>query len=101
MTSQGKLSAVIENERYKGEWTYSASGGGFTIGSMQVIGSSGVNNAFGTAPTIPMSGNGLIIMKGDKVSYIRCVYNFSEWSDTGVRRCRRNDGKLFDIIINR
>jgi len=101
MTSKGTMNAVIENEHYKGEWIYSASGGGFTIGSMQVVGTNGTANAFGTATTAPMSGNGLITMKGDKGGYIRCVYNFSEWSDTGSGQCRRNDGKLFDVVINR
>ena len=101
MTSKGIMNAVIENEHYTGEWIYSASGGGFTIGSMQVVGTNGVANAFGTATTAPMSGNGLITMKGDKGGYIRCVYNFSEWSDIGSGQCRRNDGKLFDVVIDR
>jgi len=101
MTSKGTVNAMIENEHYKGEWVYSAFGGGFTIGSMQVVGTNSVANAFGTATTAPMSGNGLITMKGENGGYIRCVYNFSEWSDTGSGQCLRDDGKLFDIIIER
>jgi len=101
MTSKGKMNAIIEDENYSGDWIYSDSGGGFTIGSMQVVGTNGTANAFGTATTAPMSGNGLISMKGDNGRYIRCVYNFNKWSNTGTGQCRRNDGKLFDVMIDR
>ena len=81
---------------------YSASGGGFTMSSMQIVGSTtGTANGFGTGVTAPMSGNGLITMKGHNNGYIRCIYNFSQWSDSGSGECLRNDGKKFDVIINR
>ena len=100
--SNGNIAATIENEHYSGEWMYSASGGGFTMSSMQIVGSTtGTANGFGTGVTAPMSGNGLITMKGDNNGYIRCIYNFSQWSDSGSGECLRNDGKKFDVIINR
>lgn len=105
LSSSGKLTAEIENEQYQGDWVYSASGGAFTLGTSSAFasGSGGYATAYGTsiATTAPMSGNGLITMKGNKGGYVRCIFNFSGLSNTGIGQCLRNDGKKFDITIKR
>lgn len=103
--SNGKMTAEIENEIYQGDWTYSASGGSFTLGTSSAFatGTAGSASAYGTSTAVsaPMSGGGLITMKGNKGGYVRCVFNFSEFSNTGIGQCLRNDGKQFDITISR
>lgn len=100
----GDLTATIENETYKGEWIYSAMGGGYTIGTMNTSSyggaggySSGIATFTGVSPA--MSGNGFVSMKGGKGSYMKCVFTYSSWTANGIGSCKRNDGKDFDLII--
>lgn len=101
----GNMTAEIENENYRGDWIYSASGGGFTLGSSSAFatGTAGYASAYGTSTAVsaPTSGSGLITMKGNKGGYVRCVFNFNTFSDTGIGQCLRNDGKKFDITLTR
>lgn len=96
-TSSGNITANIENEEFAGEWIYSSMGGGYSIGTMQT----GAIQSFGTGISAPIQGNGLVTMKGLNGGYVRCVYNFSAWTSTGTGICNKNDGKTFDVFINK
>ena len=104
-SSSGELTATIEGELYTGDWVYSASGGGYTLGtaSATAYGPGGVATGYGAATSVTQSasGNGLITMWGSNDLYIRCVFNFNSMSDTGIGECARNDGKYFDLTIKR
>ena len=104
-TSNGKMTAEIENESYVGNWVYQASGGSFTLGtsSASVTGSGGYASAYGTSSAVsaPMSGSGLMTMQGNKGSHVRCVFTFNTMSATGMGQCLKNNKKKFDIIIIR
>jgi hypothetical protein len=80
-------------------------GGNYTIGTVNTssYGSSGYTTGTGTFTGVSpaMSGNGLITMKSDRGSFMRCVFSYSSWSSTGIGQCERNDGKSFDLIIKR
>ncbi|HFD31732.1 MAG TPA: hypothetical protein ENJ28_03320 [Gammaproteobacteria bacterium] len=103
--NSGSVTAQIGDEQYTGEWVYSQMGGGYTIGSVSTtsVGSEGYASGYGTVSgiTASSSGNGLITMHGDKGGYVRCVFNFNSFSNTGIGECQRNDGKLFDVTIKR
>lgn len=103
--SSGELHANIAGEHYAGQWIYTPSGGGYTIGSMNssAVGPAGYSSSYGTVSgfTTSASGNGLMTMHGDSGSYLRCVFNFNSFSNTGIGECQRNDGKLFDVTIKR
>ncbi|WP_040726164.1 hypothetical protein [Thiomicrorhabdus sp. Kp2] len=103
--SSGNLTALIENEKFEGEWIYSAMGGSYTLGTVNTssYGTTGYATGTGTFTGVSpaMSGNGLITMNGDKGSFMRCVFSYSSWSSTGMGQCKRNDGKLFDLTIKK
>lgn len=89
--SSGRCTATIGDEKYKGEWIYSPGGGGYSLTNL------GELSTISTSAT----GNGLITMRGNKESYVRCVFNFNTSSNTGIGECRRTDGRLFDVTIKR
>lgn len=99
--SHGALSAQIDGSDYTGHWIYSASGGGYSLGT-----GFGVANgvaAVGSASALAISaqGNGLIDMRDAGSRFIRCVFSFNAFSNTGIGECQRNDGRLYDLRIRR
>lgn len=98
--TQGQLSAEIEGESYTGSWAYMSSGGSTTMGTGSVVSSSG-EVAVGTLSGFAVSaaGRGVVNMKGDKGSLIRCVYDWNEWSSSGIGECERSDGRKYDLRL--
>jgi hypothetical protein len=101
MSSDGKLSALIEDTLYSGSWIYSAGGGGYTLGTATATTGTTSAVATGTAFAISAQGNGLMNMRSESGAFIRCVFNFNTLSDRGIGECRRNDGRLYDLKIKR
>jgi hypothetical protein len=100
VSSEGRLQAEIEGERYIGSWVYMADGGSAVIGTGTVISSSG-QSAAGAVSGMSMSaaGRGVVNLKGDKGSLLRCVYNWNEWSSSGIGECERSDGRRYDLRL--
>lgn len=98
--SEGRLQSEIDGETFIGSWSYMATGGSSTIGSGSVITSSGTS-AVGTISAFDISaaGRGVVNMKGDNGSLIRCVYDWNEWSSSGIGECERNDGRKYDLRL--
>jgi hypothetical protein len=104
-SQSGELTASIEGEDYKGDWIYSPRGGGYSLGTSTATayGPGGVATGTGTSFGVveSASGNGMINMWGSNESYVRCVFTFNSFSDTGIGECVRNDGKYFDLTIRK
>lgn len=104
--SKGTATATIEGETYSGTWVYTPSGGGYSLGTStgsSVASDGSIATATVTSGTMTVSahGKGLLTLRGDRGGYVRCVFNFNAWSDTGIGECARNDGRLFDLTIDR
>lgn len=99
-SSQGRLTAEIEGEVFDGSWAYMSSGGNVTLGSGTVT-TSGGSSAFGTVSAFGMStaGKGIVNMRGSKGRLIRCVYEWNEWSSSGIGECERSDGRRYDLRL--
>ncbi len=100
-TSEGKLSVLVQGSTYTGHWIYSASGGGYSLGTGVAFAPGAT--AVGTASAVALSaqGNGLIDMRNEAGKFIRCVFSFNGFSNTGIGECQRNDGRLYDLRIKR
>jgi len=115
--SNGNVSALIENDTYSGIWSYQASGGSYSLvsansvstGSGQAsdgyntVNASGTSYNYGTMSTSTRSaqGDGLINIKGFSGAFIRCVFTFNTRSSSGLGQCLRNDGREYDLTIQR
>jgi|GEM_PF-2916938 len=101
MGGDGNVSATIEGVPYNGHWIYSASGGSYSLSTVNAF--SGTASAFGTGTAIGVSaqGNGLINMRADSGQFLRCVFNFNTMSNRGIGECLRNDGRQYDLRIKR
>lgn len=105
----GEAQAVIDGTPYRGPWIYSAKGGSYSLitgttsatafsgGRMATATGTGMAQAF----NIPAQGSGLITLRADDSQFIRCVFDFNEWTNTGIGQCQRNDGRAYDLAIRR
>lgn len=115
--SNGNANALIENDTYSGIWSYQDSGGSYSLvnatstsnGSAQVSNGTDTVNVNGSSydygtlstSTISAQGNGLINLKSYGGSFIRCVFTFNTHSASGLGQCIRNDGREYDLTIQR
>jgi len=107
--SSGEASANIGGKTYSGPWIYSSVGGGYSLGNFSSTTTAFSGNFHATAFSsgsssallVSAQGNGLINMRSDNGSFIRCVFNFNTMSNTGIGQCRRNDGREYDLTARR
>lgn len=99
--SEGSLTAVIEGSTYTGHWIYSASGGAYSLGTGVAFARGTTAVGTGSAIAVSAQGNGLIDIRDGAGHFIRCVFTFNAFSNTGIGECQRNDGRLYDLRITR
>jgi hypothetical protein len=115
--SNGDVNAQIDNDTYYGIWSYQASGGSYSLVSANSVSTgsgqasdgyntvnvSGTSYNYGTVSTATRSaqGDGLINIKGLSGAFIRCVFTFNTRSSSGLGQCIRNDGREYDLTIQR
>ena len=75
-------------------------GGGVAVGTSTTV-SSGGSTSFGTLSALgmPSGGKGTVNMTGNKGSVIRCVYEWNDWTSSGIGECDRNDGRRYDLRL--
>jgi|SRR5471030_124300 len=98
---KGSINALIEGSRYDGSFIYMDNGGGYSLTSGMVSTTTGY--AYGQALTssVSASGKGLVTMRSSQGEFIRCVFNFNSLSNKGIGECLRNDGRVYDLWIDR
>ena len=122
MGGSGNATLVIEGETYAGPWIYQPSGGSFgfsNFGATTVA--SGNATAFApragfanatvtgaattsgsaSAMTLSAVGNGMINAREPGGKFMRCVFSFNTFQNTGIGECLRNDGRVFDLTLKR
>lgn len=107
-SNAGQAQATIEGVAYRGPWVYSAKGGSYSLalGSGTATAFSGGQSATAVQSsttqvfTTSSQGSGLINLRADDGRFIRCVFDFNAWTDTGIGQCVRSDGREFDLAIS-
>ncbi len=99
-TPGGDISIVLKGKTYNGKWVYMANGG--TVGLGTATAFSGVQSATATGTFIgaPVQGNGSFLATASDGSRLRCVFNYNQWSNSGVGTCEDSEGEIYDLQIN-
>jgi hypothetical protein len=94
MGNSGKLSITIEDDTYEGKWVYTSGG------SVGLLSTYGANSTTGTAVGLSGSGVGNAMLRSVDGKSMRCEFQYSEWTSTGIGVCLTGDGKLYDMQIH-
>lgn len=100
----GPFQATIEDKIYQGTWVYTIGGGSYSQGS----GSTGTysGGVYGSASTrtsavsVPTQGSGVVNLNDGVGGFLKCNFDFSSITETGTGQCKRNDGRIFDLIVH-
>lgn len=98
--SGGDITITLAGKPYNGRWVYMSSGGSMGISTINAYSGGQIATATGTTYNLPTGGNGSILAAAADGSQIRCVFNYSEWSETGTGLCQDNRGEFYDLQIN-
>jgi len=97
--SGGSITLVLGGETYTGRWVYMR-GGSFSLASMTATNGLRTVSATGSAMDISAVGSGTLIMSAPDGSHLRCVFNYSGWSSSGLGVCEDDKGRRYDLQIN-
>lgn len=103
LMNSGAIKINLAGEEYDGRWVLSK-GGSFNLASMSgtAYGPGGVGSAtaVGSGVNMNASGNGNILARSAAGKGLRCVFDYSGFSRTGIGLCQDDDGRLYDMQIN-
>jgi len=97
----GDVSLVLKGKTYTGRWVYMSGGGSVGLSTATVVTGQHTASGTGMALGLPTGGNGTMNLTASDGSSLRCVYQFSEWSSSGVGVCQGSDGETYDVQISR
>lgn len=97
----GTMTVAIGRKTVTGRWLYMSGAGTVAAGTATATSGLRSSTATGTAVGMPMSGNGSILLSSPEGDTMRCVFNYSEWSSTGLGECQDNHGEDYDLQIAR
>jgi hypothetical protein len=94
------MSVNLGGKQFSGTWIYVAQGGGVALG----FGSASAGPAFATgtatAVALPVQGNGSALLTAEDGSTLRCLFNYSAMSRSGLGACQDNKGGTYDLQID-
>lgn len=91
------VSIILDGETYVGHYVY-VQGGAFSLG----MASAGGQVATGSAIGVSAVGNGNVLAQSaDGQHNLRCVFNFSGWTQQGTGVCLTDNGNTYDLQIVR
>lgn len=90
------VAITIGPETYTGKYAY-VQGGSFSLGSAI----SGSHTITGSAIGISAVGSGNILAQAPDGHNLRCVFNFSGWSQEGAGTCLTDTGLIYDLQITK
>src|SRR3954466_10941325 len=94
-SNNGDITIVMAGKEYKGQWVYMQTGGSLGLASATAFSGTQSAAATGTFVGLPTGGNGNVIASAADGSALRCVFDYSEWSATGVGVCQDNKGETY------
>lgn len=96
----GPFSITLGKEHFTGRWVYVANGGSISFINATAISRGQSASAFGTGLGIPTQGNGSVIASAPDGNTLRCIFDYNQWSKTGMGQCQDRHGELYDLQIN-
>jgi hypothetical protein len=49
----------------------------------------------------PRGPRGMITLRADSGRFVRCLFDFDPLGGNGLGECRRNDGRMYDLMLSR
>jgi hypothetical protein len=97
----GEITLDVNGKTFTGRWLYMSGGGSVSLTT--AMATSGVHSAAGTGTSIgmPMQGNGSMILAAQDGTTLRCVFDYSQWSSTGIGECQDSHGESYDMQIDK
>jgi len=95
----GSITLVLDGKTYTGRWVYMR-GGSFSLASVIAANGRATATATGLATNISAVGSGTIVMSAPDGSHLQCVFNYSDWSSSGIGVCEDDMGRRYDLQIN-
>lgn len=91
------VSITLDGETYIGHYVY-LQGGAFSLAT----GFGGGQVSTGSAIGVSVAGNGNVLAQStDGQRNLRCVFNFSAWTQQGTGMCLTDSGSTYDLQISR
>jgi hypothetical protein len=91
---KGELTIDLEGKHYTGRWV------AFSGGSLGLLQTYGAHPVTGTAISTNAQSTGNALLKAEDGSGLRCEFQFSGWTNTGIGVCQADGGRLYDLQIN-
>lgn len=93
--SDQSVTINLQGKTYTGKYVYG--GGAVALTNFTAFGG---GSAFGSGITyMGGAGSGRIFVTAPSGSALRCVFDYSEWTSTGMGACQDNAGKEYDLLI--
>jgi len=99
--SSGDITLSLGPKTYTGRWVYVSGGGSVSLATATVTSGTHSASAIGTGIGLPTSGNGSIIMSAPGGGSFHCVFDYSQWSNSGIGVCQDESGEIYDLQITR
>jgi len=99
MAKSGEITIHLGDDEYAGRWVLSQ-GGSYSLASMGGAVPAGGVSAVGTGVNFDAAGNGNILARTATGKGLRCVFNYSGFSRTGMGVCQDDGGRLYDMQIH-
>ena len=95
----GEMVLQLNGKTYSGRWVYMSGPGSVSIGAATVFSGLRTAAATGTAIGMPMQGGGSASLSAPDGSTLRCSYDYSAISKSGVGICQDSKGEFYDLQI--
>ena len=99
--SSGGLTITIGPRVYAGRWVYVSGPGNLSTVSATAFSGGHMATASGIGIGMPTAGQGSIILSSQDGGHMRCVFDYSQWSSSGVGECQDETGAMYDLQITR
>jgi len=97
----GDMTLTLGAKTYAGRWVYVSGPGSVSVVSTTAFSGTQSASALGTGIGMPTSNHGSIVMSAPGGGSFRCVFDYSQWSNSGVGECQDEAGELYDLQITR
>ena len=96
----GEATLRLNGKTYTGRWVYMSGGGSVGLTTATAVSGAHTASSTGMALGLPSGGNGTMNLAASDGSTLRCIFQYSTWSRSGVGVCEGSDGEIYDIQIS-
>jgi hypothetical protein len=99
--SSGDIVLSVGSKSYTGRWVYVSGAGSVSVASATAFSGAHTATATGLGVGLPTSGQGSIIMSAPGGGSFRCVFDYGQWSNSGMGECQDETSEMYDLQITR